>query len=167
MLCFCEGGRSDATNVQATETPASHQPPARQPAAIDKVGNDTAPTETDAAASPTPPQLPASPIIPPKNGTAGFDTPHSQATPLAHPSDTRTHNPMDARDHCLLSRHRSSGVPYRLVAIPPPYSPISAAPSGPPPHPQPIVAAVRRTLTILTGFFPKNEVRWCRKNLLH
>ena len=41
MLCFCEGGRSDATNVQATETPASHQPPARQPAAIDKVGKDT------------------------------------------------------------------------------------------------------------------------------
>ena len=55
------------------------------------------PTETDAAAPPTPPQLPASPYIPPKNGTAGFDTPHSQATPLAHPSDTRTHNPMDAR----------------------------------------------------------------------
>jgi len=41
MLCSCEGGRSDATNVQATETPASHQPPARQQAATDKDEKDT------------------------------------------------------------------------------------------------------------------------------
>ena len=90
----------------------------------------------------------------------------SQATPHAILRYKRTHNPMAARHHGLLSRHRSSGVPCHLVAIPPPYSPISAAPSGPPPHPQPIVAAVGRTLTILTGFF-QNEVRWCRKILLH